>query len=144
MEIRTGGMSVSGQSHSLWNAQPRASSGAFVCGTNPRARNCPRCGRPKTLLPQCVLSPASAGLLFLKTKAGISRRCDSRRGTTTSAPACAPLVRSSHAQAPAVLDRSHTLPQGDGHAWPAFAGGAVGSECGLVVLNLGDEDHSAV
>ena len=70
MEIRTGGMSVSGQSHSLWNAQPRASSGAF----------CPRCGRPKTLLPQCVLGPASAGLFFLKTEAGLSRRCDSRRG----------------------------------------------------------------
>src|SRR5215471_20416961 len=80
MEIRTGGMSVSGQSHSLWNAQPRASSGAFVCGTNPRARNCPGCGRPKTLLPQCVLGPASAGLFFLKTEAGLSRRCDSRRG----------------------------------------------------------------
>jgi hypothetical protein len=69
MDIRTGGMSVSGQSHSLWNAQPRASSGAFLCGTNPRVRNCPRCGRPKTLLPQCVLGPASAGLFFLKTEA---------------------------------------------------------------------------
>src|SRR5262245_47627960 len=133
MEIRTGGMSVSGQSHSLWNAQPRASSGAFLCGTNPRARNCPGCGRPKTLLPQCVLGPASAGLFFLKTEAGRSRRCDSRRGITTSAPACAPLVRSSHAQAPAVLDHSRALPQGDGSARPAFAGGAVRCECDLVV-----------
>ena len=106
------------------NAQPRASSGAFVCGTNPRARNCPGCGRPKTLLPQCVLGPASAGLFFLKTEAGLSRRCDIRRGITTSAPACAPLVRSSHAQAPAVLDHSCALPQGDGRAGASVAGGA--------------------
>jgi hypothetical protein len=31
-----------------------------------------------------------------------------------------------HAQAPAVLNHSRTLPQGDGVARPAFAGGAEG------------------
>ena len=46
----------------------------------------------------------------------------------TSAPAFATLVRPSHAQAPAVLDHSRTLPQCDGGAGPAFAGGAEGSE----------------
>src|SRR5262249_17491839 len=42
------------------------------------------------------------------------------------------------AQAPAVLDHSRTLPQGDGSAWPAFAGGAIGGERNLIVLDAGD------
>jgi len=43
-----------------------------------------------------------------------------------------------HAQTPAVLDHARTLPQGDRRAWPAFAGGAVGGECHLVVFDAGD------
>ena len=54
----------------------------------------------------------------------------------TSAPAFATLVRPSHAQAPAVLDHSRTLPQGDGGAGPAFAGGAEGGERDLVILAM--------
>ena len=57
-------MSVSGQSHSLWNAQWDFS----LWNQSPRSEFY-RCGRPKTLLPQCVLGPASAGLFFLKTEA---------------------------------------------------------------------------
>ena len=91
MEIRTGGMSVSGQSHSLWNAQPRASSEAFLCGTNPRARNCPRCGSPKTLLSQCVLGPASAGLFFLKTEADFLEDATVGAAQHLSARRCAPM-----------------------------------------------------
>src|SRR6516165_1738294 len=47
---------------------------------------------------------------------------------------CSLLTRH-HAQAPAVLDHSCALPQGDGCARPAFAGGAVGGERNLVVLD---------
>src|SRR6516165_4838170 len=61
----------------------------------------------------------------------------------TSAPAFATLVRPSHAQAPAVLDHSRTLPQGDGGTGPAFAGGAVGSERDLIVLDASDVLHDA-
>src|SRR6516165_12711612 len=61
----------------------------------------------------------------------------------TSAPAFATLVRPSHAQAPAVLDHSRTLPQGDGGTGPAFAGGAVGSERDLIVLDASDVIHDA-
>jgi hypothetical protein len=31
-----------------------------------------------------------------------------------------------------ILDDMATLPQGDGRAWPAFAGGAIGGECNLL------------
>src|SRR5262245_20443242 len=48
-----------------------------------------------------------------------------------------------HAQAPAVLDHSCALPQGDGDARPALAGGAVGNECNLVVLDTGNMLHDA-
>src|SRR5262249_51165047 len=44
-----------------------------------------------------------------------------------------------HAQAAAILDHSRALPQGDGSAGPAFAGGAESGECNLVVLDAGDE-----
>jgi len=43
--------------------------GAFLCGTNPRARNLSRCGMPKERIPQCTLrtlAPASAGLFLLE------------------------------------------------------------------------------
>src|SRR5262249_52989852 len=48
-----------------------------------------------------------------------------------------------HAQASAVLDYSRALPQGDGNARPALAGGAVGNECNLVVLDTGNMLHDA-
>jgi hypothetical protein len=48
-----------------------------------------------------------------------------------------------HAQAAAVLDHSRALPQGDGGARPALAGGAVGSECNLVILDAGNMLHDA-
>src|SRR5262249_644139 len=43
-------------------------------------------------------------------------------------------LASHHAQASAVLDHSRTLPQGDGSARPAFAGGAESGDSKLVVL----------
>jgi len=43
-----------------------------------------------------------------------------------------------HAQAPAGLDHSRTLPQGDGSARPALAGGEEGGERDLIVLDAGD------
>src|SRR5262245_63996627 len=43
-----------------------------------------------------------------------------------------------YAQAPAVLDYSRTLPQGDGRAGPAFTRRAVGGECNLIVLDARD------
>jgi hypothetical protein len=43
-----------------------------------------------------------------------------------------------HAQAPAVLDHSRILPQGDGCARPSLAGGPVGGERKLIVLDVGD------
>src|SRR5262245_20761551 len=55
---------------------------------------------------------------------------------------CSLLTRR-HAQTPAVLDYSRALPQGDGNARPAFAGGAVGIECNLVVLDTGNMLHDA-
>src|SRR5262249_581797 len=48
------------------------------------------------------------------------------------------LAVSDYAQAPAVLDHSRTLPQGDGRAGPAFTRRAVGSECNLIVLDARD------
>jgi hypothetical protein len=48
-----------------------------------------------------------------------------------------------HAQAAAVLAHSRALPQGDGGARPALAGGAVGSECNLVILDAGNMLHDA-
>jgi hypothetical protein len=48
-----------------------------------------------------------------------------------------------HAQAPAVLDHSRTLPQGDGCARPSLARRAVGDECNLIVLDAGDVLHGA-
>src|SRR5262249_59279027 len=48
-----------------------------------------------------------------------------------------------HAQAPAVLDYSRTLPQRNGDARPALAGSAVGDECNLVVLDTGNMLHDA-
>src|SRR5215467_1572541 len=53
---------------------------------------------------------------------------------------CALLTRH-HAQAPAVLDHSRALPQGDGSTGPAFARGAVRCECNLVVLDVSDMLH---
>jgi hypothetical protein len=47
------------------------------------------------------------------------------------------------AQAPAVLDHSPNLPQGDGCAGPAFTRRAVGGECNLIVLDAGDVLHDA-
>src|SRR5262249_6148316 len=41
------------------------------------------------------------------------------------------------------LDHSRALPQGDGGAGPAFAGGAVGGERNLVILDAGDVLHDA-
>jgi hypothetical protein len=43
-----------------------------------------------------------------------------------------------HAQAAAVLDHARALPQGDGGAGPAFAGGAEGGERNLIVFDAGD------
>jgi hypothetical protein len=43
-----------------------------------------------------------------------------------------------HAQAPAVLDHLRTPPQGDGDAGPTLAGGAVGGERNMVVLDASD------
>ena len=48
-----------------------------------------------------------------------------------------------HAQTPAVLDHSRTLPQGDRRARPAFAGCAEGGECNLIVFDAGDMLHDA-
>src|SRR5262245_8586385 len=50
---------------------------------------------------------------------------------------CSLLTRH-HAQAPAVLDHSCALPQGDGCTGPAFAGGAVCGERNLIVLDASD------
>jgi hypothetical protein len=53
------------------------------------------------------------------------------------------LLTGHYAQAPAVLDHSRTLPQGDGRAGPAFAGGAEGGERDLIVLDARDMLHDA-
>ena len=53
------------------------------------------------------------------------------------------LIDLHHAQAAAVLDHSRALPQGDGGAGPAFAGGAVCGERDLIVLNASDMLHDA-
>ena len=42
------------------------------------------------------------------------------------------------AQAPAVLDHSRTVPQGDGRAVPVFTRRAVGGECNPIVLDPGE------
>ena len=43
-----------------------------------------------------------------------------------------------HAQAPAVLDHSRTLPQGDGRTGPAFTRRALGCQRDLIVLDASD------
>ena len=43
-----------------------------------------------------------------------------------------------HAEASTVLDDPRALPQGDGRAGPALAGGAEGGERDLIVLDAGD------
>src|SRR5262245_24019001 len=50
---------------------------------------------------------------------------------------CSLLTRH-HAQAPAVLDHSCALPQGDGRAGPAFTRRAIGGEGNLIFLDAGD------
>ena len=52
-------------------------------------------------------------------------------------------TRLHHAQTLAVLDNSRALPQGDGRARPAFAGGAEGGERDLMVLDASDVLHDA-
>src|SRR6516165_579218 len=61
------------------------------------------------------------------------------RAARTLTPALPAFVRPrGHAQAPAVLDHSRALAQGDGSVRPAFAGGAESGESKLVVLRAGD------
>ena len=48
-----------------------------------------------------------------------------------------------YAQASAVVDHSRTLPQGNGDAGPTLAGGAMGGERNLIVLDAGDVLHDA-
>src|SRR5215472_17017529 len=55
----------------------------------------------------------------------------------------APLLTRHHAQAPAVLDHSRTLPQGDWSPRPALAGGEEGGERNLIVLDASDMLHDA-
>jgi len=43
-----------------------------------------------------------------------------------------------HAQVPAVLNHSRTVPQGDGRAGPALDRSPIGRECDLIILNAGD------
>src|SRR5262249_55137632 len=52
-------------------------------------------------------------------------------------------LASHHAQASAVLDHSRPLPQGDGSAPPALAGGAAGGEGNLIILHAGTVLHDA-
>ena len=53
------------------------------------------------------------------------------------------LIDLHRAQAPAVLDNSGALPQGDGSPRPAFTRRAEGGERNLVVLDAGDVLHDA-
>src|SRR5215471_6955587 len=53
------------------------------------------------------------------------------------------LLTGHHAQAPAVLDHSRALPQGDRRARPALAGGEEGGERDLIVFDPGDVLHDA-
>ena len=53
------------------------------------------------------------------------------------------LIGLHHAQTPTVLDHSRTLPQGDGRARPALAGGEEGGERDLVILDARDVLHDA-
>src|SRR5262249_47859439 len=53
------------------------------------------------------------------------------------------LLTGHHAQAPAVLDDSRTLTQGDGRVGPAFTRRAIGGERNLIVLDAGDVLHDA-
>jgi hypothetical protein len=48
-----------------------------------------------------------------------------------------------YAQASAVLDHSRTLPQGNGDAGPTLAGGAIGGERNLIVLDASDVLYDA-
>ena len=50
---------------------------------------------------------------------------------------------SGHAQPSTVLNDASTLPQGDGDARPAFAGGVEGSKRNIIVLNAGDVFNDA-
>ena len=54
------------------------------------------------------------------------------------------LLTRHHAQAPAVLDHSRALPQGDGSPRPAFAGSSERGERDLIVLDAGDVLHDAL
>src|SRR5262245_53726875 len=53
------------------------------------------------------------------------------------------LLTGHYAQAPAVLYHSRTLPQGDGYAGPAFAGGSERGERDLIVLDASDVLYNA-
>src|SRR6516164_9772866 len=71
------------------------------------------------------------------------RRLDSTSNFWTKGKPAALLLTGHHAQAPAVLDHSRTLPQGDGGARPALAGSEKRGECDLVVLDASDVFHDA-
>jgi hypothetical protein len=59
------------------------------------------------------------------------------------APGAAGATDLFYAQGSAVLDRSHTLPQGNGGAGPTLAGGAMRGERNLIVLDAGDMLYDA-
>ena len=60
--------------------------------------------------------PPFGGAFLSENRGRLSRRCDSRSGTTPQRPPVRSYVRPSQTQAPAVLDHSRTLPQRDGRA----------------------------
>src|SRR5262249_1724934 len=102
-----------------------------------QTRTPPECGNPKGRFGRGLGNPH--GWILGQRKGGFRRKnqvgaseVPPRIRFDALTPALPPLVRPSHAQAPAVLDHSRTLPQGDGRGWPAFAGGAAsggGRDC---------------
>ena len=67
-----------------------------------------------------------------------SLRFANSRGVPKVPHGTAPLLTGHHAQTPAVLDHSRALPQSDGRARPALAGGEEGGERDLIVLDASD------
>jgi len=123
------------------NPHPPGGHACPHCRQRQRQKSLNRCGDSSVKVPVFPICSSSRGSLFIFLSSPAVAPRSTRLPKASPCPAC---VRPrGHAQAPAILDHSRALLQGDGDARPAFARRAVGGECDLIVLDAGDVLHDA-